>query len=364
MYLPKLSPVSLACVTNKNEATKSFLQHPNFNFSTLSRLIPNLEMSPLVAAVVGNHGTENRNLLLLSFFADYVPLGKLAAMSNTPDKSGDVPLLVAANTASPEVVELLMDKLQSKPNILKSEQSEAAERQAKEVRRVQRLGGRGNCQRTLTQRSPQLEELTAQQISLTGTTEASKAAIHHEGTQEELTQIMDLNRALKFSIDESWKAAEVLLEEPDLEKKRRGGKTPSVKNLQEFSALKKPTNVRLSKLALCLCHILKGGNIGSTDPNTYDPKTDINPPSYWSTFQRSARNLKIGSKVIIETLPSLKHATILTLQLNSYRNSRFADARVQGDLPPRLNNHQDIRPLRPRCERQVRLGHGSTHPLD
>ena len=108
----------------------------NFNFSTLSRLIPNLEMSPLVAAVVGNHGTENRNLLLLSFFADYVPLGKLAAMSNTPDKSGDVPLLVAANTASPEVVELLMDKLQSKPNILKSEQSEAAERQAKEVRRV------------------------------------------------------------------------------------------------------------------------------------------------------------------------------------------------------------------------------------
>ena len=273
--LPKLSPLSLACLENKNEAAKAFLQHPNFSFSTLIRLIPTLEMSPIVAAVVGNHGEENRNLLILSFFADYVPITKLSAMSNTPDRNNDVPLLVAANTSSPEVVSLLLDKLQASPNITKKEQSEKAERQAEE-----------------------LETLGVKLAELASVTEDSRAAIAHKGSPEELEQKMDVNRALKFSIDESWNAAATLLEEQDPEKKRRGGKTPSIKNLQEFATLKKPPSITLSKLALCLCHVLGGGNIGSTDPHTYDPKTAVNAPSYWNTFQRSARNLRIGTKML------------------------------------------------------------------
>ena len=198
---------------------------------------------------------------------------KLNVLANAQDLSGAPPLLEAAVTTSPELIEKLIDECGADPNSARAEESSAVKEYAAELK----------------DRKETHEELVA-------ATDSVRQKVRLSGAKFEESERE--NKVLMTRIEGIWNQANALLEEQDVEKRRKGGKTDAVRQIQALAKLVKPPSLAISKLSVALCHVLGGGNLGATNPNTYNPEDTMDPPSWWGTFQRSARNLRIGSKML------------------------------------------------------------------
>ena len=271
--LPPLCPLSFACVTAKERSVKAILTSRKFKADALVKAALHLHMQPLRACVLGNGGEGDKSLNNIAHFVSFVPIKKLNILANAKDLSGSPPLLEAAVTTSPDLVEMLIDECGADPNSTKSEESSAVKGYASDLK-----GSREGLK------------------DLIGATEAARKKVRLSGRKFDESERE--NKVIVTKIEDIWRQANVLLEEQNVEKRRKGGKTTAVKQIQALAKLAKPPCLVLSKLSLAMCHVLGGGNLGATNPDKYDPSDTLDSPSWWGTFQRSARNLRIGSKML------------------------------------------------------------------
>jgi ankyrin repeat protein len=265
-----VGPLALAALRADPRVMRAILDGAKLEVPALIKADAGPGLGLLAAVVGGSGGAADAGLPALRALGDALPKAALRALCVTVDGAGDTPLLRAAVTTSRRLVAALVE----------AGASVAAER-------AEESGRLGEMREALAGLARALPPLRAD------------AAKRRAEVKRFSAEAEDANRALAKGVAGGWEAARALLEEPDAEVRRKGGKTEGVKEIQKLATLARPPSQQVSTLTLVFCRIMKLKNLdASTDPAGYDPAIEAGPPSWWPAYQRAARNLRVGAKMM------------------------------------------------------------------
>ena len=266
IILDKISPFSLSIVTGNVGVLKAILQSTAVTSATaIVASNGKLAFNLMNAVILGP--TMNPEMLLL--FSKYLTKDTVTSLIHAQDESGTNSIMYAAMKADADMVARLI-----------------------------KLGGDVGV--TRTEVSTRLQTLTGEkeevEIAMRPLVEKRNESFNRITSFDPATEAA--NESLLDQIETHWAAARALLEEPDPLLRKKGGKTVGVKGIQKLATVNLPPSSAIAVLTYLFAIVLDLKNIGSTDPADYDPSTTTSPPSWWAPFQRAARNLKIGSKML------------------------------------------------------------------